>query len=169
VALRSALTARGGAGHPVAPDLAGLFHDLVRFETRLWQSLEFRLQVEHDLTMGRFEVMRHIEAHPRCRVQDIAAELAITVGGTSKLVDRIETSGYCRRLANPVDGRSSLIELTGAGQRLCRRAGVAFVDELGLRVGSTVPAADLDHLGRTLTALRAAQESRPAPSPQPSH
>jgi DNA-binding MarR family transcriptional regulator len=51
-------------------------------------------------------------------VYDIAHELAITTGGTSKLVDRIEASGYCRRLPNPADRRSSLLELTPAGQRL---------------------------------------------------
>jgi DNA-binding MarR family transcriptional regulator len=39
----------------------------------------------------------------RCRVYDIAHELGITTGGTSKLVDRIEARGYCRRLPNPDD------------------------------------------------------------------
>jgi hypothetical protein len=45
-------------------------------------------------------------------VFDIAEELSLTVGGTSKLVDRIEAAGHCVRRANPDDRRSSIIELT---------------------------------------------------------
>jgi DNA-binding MarR family transcriptional regulator len=153
--------------HATQPELAMVFHDLVRFETRLWHDLEVRLRAGHDLTMGRFEVMRHVDRHPRCRVQEIAAELAITVGGTSKLVDRIEAFGHCRRLANPLDGRSSLVELTAAGRHLCRRAAVTFDDELGLRVGLSIPAADLAHLADTLSVLRATQGSLPAPGREP--
>ena len=40
---------------------------------------------------------------PGCRVYDIAGELGITTGGTSKLVDRIEADGRCRRLPNHAD------------------------------------------------------------------
>jgi len=70
-----------------------------------------------------------IDTIPGCRVYDIATELSSTTGGTSKLVDRIEASGYCRRLPNPADRRSSLLELTEEGQRMLAEAGVAFDEE----------------------------------------
>jgi DNA-binding MarR family transcriptional regulator len=93
---------------------------------------------------------------PGCRVYDIASDLGITTGGTSKLVDRIEASGYCRRLPNPEDRRSSLLELTPEGRRLFAEAGVAFDDELRRWLGAAVPERTLRQFAATLTRLRAA-------------
>jgi len=50
--------------------------------------------------------MQVMSKYPACRVFDIKEELSITVGGTSKLVDRIEAAGLCRRRANPDDRRA---------------------------------------------------------------
>jgi MarR family transcriptional regulator, organic hydroperoxide resistance regulator len=107
-------------------DLRRLFNDIVRFEIELWNSIDTRLKREFDLPLTHFEPMAVIDTLPGCRVYDIARELGITTGGTSKLVDRIEANGYCRRLPNPADRRSSLLELTPEGQRLFAEAGVAF-------------------------------------------
>lgn len=100
--------------------------------------------------------MQVISRRPGCRVYDIADELSITVGGTSKLVDRIEAAGYCRRRPNPGDRRSSIIELTPAGRRLLARATRAFEDELELRIGSAISARSLDQFSTVLTKLRSA-------------
>ena len=78
-------------------DLKALFSELIRFETELWNAVDARLRADYDLPLSRFEPMQVIARHGTCRVNDIAEELAITVGGTSKLVDRIEASGHCRR------------------------------------------------------------------------
>jgi MarR family transcriptional regulator, organic hydroperoxide resistance regulator len=89
-------------------------------------------------------------------VHDIAAALSITVGGTSKIVDRIEASGYAARTANPTDRRSSIITLTPAGKRLLPKLSAAVDDELRTQVGTTVPDKTLIQLTKTLTRLRAA-------------
>jgi len=67
-----------------------------------------------------------------------------------------EASGYCRRLPNPDDRRSSLLELTPAGRRLFAEAGKAFDDELQLRLGAAVPERTLRQFAATLARLRAA-------------
>ena len=100
------------------PDLKVLFSDLIRFETDLWNAVDARLRSEHDLPLTWFEPMQVMSKYTACRVFDIKEELSITVGGTSKLVDRIEAAGLCRRRANPDDRRSQIIELTPAGRRL---------------------------------------------------
>jgi MarR family transcriptional regulator, organic hydroperoxide resistance regulator len=100
--------------------------------------------------------MSVIDRLPGCRVYDIAAELGITTGGTSKLVDRIEASGYCRRLPNPADRRSSLLELTPEGQRMLAEAGVAFDQELQRWIGAAVPERTLREFAATLKRVRAA-------------
>jgi DNA-binding MarR family transcriptional regulator len=137
-------------------DLRGLFNDLIRFEIELWNAVDARLKREFDLPLTHFEPMSVIDRRSRCRVYDIAIELGITTGGTSKLVDRIEASGYCRRLPNPDDRRSSLLELTPAGQRILAEAGAAFDEELQRWLGAPVPERTLRQFAATLTRLRAA-------------
>ncbi len=137
-------------------DLRRLFNDIIRFEIELWNVVDARLKSEFCLPLTHFEPMSVIDRIPGCRVYDIAIELGITTGGTSKLVDRIEASGYCRRLPNPADRRSSLLELTPEGQRLLAEAGVAFDEELQRLLGAAVPERTLGQFAATLTRLRAA-------------
>jgi DNA-binding MarR family transcriptional regulator len=144
-------------------DLKTLFHELIRFETELWNAVDARLRSGHDLPLTWFEPMQVMARYPVCRVYDIAGELSITPGGTSKLVDRIEAAGLCRRTANPADRRSHLIELTPAGKRLLARATRTFEDELQARLGSVVTGRALDQFAATLAQLRAANRpARPA-------
>jgi MarR family transcriptional regulator, organic hydroperoxide resistance regulator len=137
-------------------DLRFLFSELVRLETELWNAVENRLRADFGLTLPVFEFLQVISRTPACRVQDIAAELSITVGGTSKIVDRIEASGYCVRSANPNDRRSSIITLTPAGRRLLPKLTGAVDAELRNRLGTDVTDKSLIQLTKTLTRLRTA-------------
>ena len=137
-------------------DLRFLFSELVRLETELWNAVEGRLRADFGVTLPVFEFLQVISRTPACRVQDIAAELSITVGGTSKVVDRIEASGYVARSANPGDRRSSIIKLTPAGKRLLPKLTAAVDDELRDRLGTGVPDRSLLQLTKTLTRLRTA-------------
>jgi DNA-binding MarR family transcriptional regulator len=140
---------------PSGSDLRALFNELVRLETELWDAVEGRLRSDFGLTLPFFEFLQVISRNAACRVQDIAAELSITVGGTSKIVDRIEAAGYCARNANPHDRRSSLITLTPAGKRLLPKLTAAVDDELRSRLSAGLPAGSLPQLTETLTRLRA--------------
>lgn len=140
-------------------DLRELFNDLIRFEIELWDAVDARLKSEHDLPLTHFEPMSVIARLPGCRVYDIARKLGITTGGTSKLVDRIEASGYCRRLPNPADRRSSLLELTPEGERTLAAAGATFDGELQRWLGAALPERTLRQFAATLSRLRAAGRS----------
>jgi DNA-binding MarR family transcriptional regulator len=137
-------------------DLRGLFNDVIRFEIRLWNAMDARLKHDFNLPLAHFEPMSVIDRLPGCRVYDIASELGITTGGTSKLVDRIEASGFCRRLPNPADRRSSLLELTPEGKRLLAEAGAAFDEELQRWLATAVPERTLRQFAATLSRLRSA-------------
>lgn len=152
---------RNRVARPVddAPDLKVLFSELVRLETELWDAVEERLQKDHGVNLPTFEFVQVISRVPNCRVQDIAAELSITVGGTSKIVDRIEAAGLCTRRANPSDRRSSIIELTAAGKRLATRAAATVDDELRRRVGTAMPERSLAQFTNNLAKLRTAVRS----------
>ena len=140
-------------------DLRRLFSDIVRFETELWGAIDARLRDEFDLPLARFEVMLLVDQLPVCRVFDIASELVITVGGTSKLVDRIEAEGHCRRRPNPADRRSSIIELTASGKRLLAKAAAVFDSELQALLGEAVTERSLQSFAATLSMLRASAQT----------
>ena len=141
-------------------DRAALFSELVRWEVELWDAVDARLRDDCDLVLSRFQPMQVMAHRPLCRVQDIAAELAITVGGTSKLVDRIEAAGHCVRRPHPRDRRSSTVELTAAGRRLLARATTAYEDELERLLDGAVADRTLAQFARTLGRLRAATQDR---------
>lgn len=133
---------------------ADVFWQLVRLETELWNDLDGRLRAAHGLPLAWFEPMQVIDARENCRVQDIADALAITVGGTSKLVDRLERSGLCRRRPNPGDRRSSILELTDEGRRALSDATATYEAELEARLTAVLSAERLDKLLAALTELR---------------
>lgn len=109
--------------------------------------------------LGRFQVLRALALRTAdgsgCRVNDIAEDLLVTVGGVSKLVDRLENAGFCCRRANPADRRSSLLELTDDGRRLLGDAVQTVEDELSRRFS----ALDESEL-RQLTAVLAKLDQR---------
>ena len=89
---------------------------LVRCEIDLWNLVDDAVRRSPGTTLGRLHALRILRAcGGRARVQDVADDLAITVGAASKLVDRLEADGTARRVPNPDDRRSSLIALTETG------------------------------------------------------
>ncbi|MFK4067022.1 MarR family winged helix-turn-helix transcriptional regulator [Streptomyces sp. NPDC029674] len=124
-------------------DLQALYHDLIRYETELWNAIDARLRSECDFPLTWLEILRMLEHTGGCRVQDMAREFAITVGGTSKVVDRIQAAGYCGRRPNPGDGR-------------------VFEEELDLRIGSVLHHQAQQQCAATLRTLRTAGHARDA-------
>jgi MarR family transcriptional regulator, organic hydroperoxide resistance regulator len=107
-----------------------------------------------------------IDATPLCRVYDIARAVAITVGGASQAVDRLESAGLCARRANPSDRRSSIVELTPEGRELLGAAAPVFDRELARLLRAPLPDTALTHLADALSTLRrsaANQASGPPP------
>lgn len=144
-------------------DSATLFSDVIRFETELWNAVMARLEAEHGLDLHYFEPMQVMARTPDCRVHEIAEALSITVGGTSKLVDRIEAAGWCRRRNNPGDRRSSFIDLTPAGRKLLATAERTFVDEVDSRLRAPLSVRQFQDFAATISKLRQALRS-PVPS-----
>ncbi len=135
-------------------ELATLFSDLVRLETELWDRIDRRLRRDHDLPLSWFEPLQVIDRIPNCRVADIAEMLSITVGGTSKLVARIERAGLCDRRPNPDDARSSVLALTRAGRRRLDAARGSFEDELEAWLGAALAPERLDSLASAVREVR---------------
>ena len=135
-------------------ELARVFEDLVRAETRLYNGLDARLREQHGLSLGQYELLQIISRRAECRVLDIVREVGITVGAASKAVDRLEAAGWCRRRVNDQDRRSSLLAVTPAGARLLVRAHPTFEQELTRLFAGVASERAVAQTARVLAALR---------------
>lgn len=141
-------------------DVTAIYDDLVRFETILWGAVDARLRRDCDLRLTWFEIMQLLHRNPVARTQDIANEFSITVGGVSKVIDRMVDADYCRRSPNPADGRSALISLTAEGTRKLEIARPVFEEELEKRFRSVLGPAELARLAIALKLLRVSAQHR---------
>jgi DNA-binding MarR family transcriptional regulator len=140
-------------------NLYEIFYDLTRLEMQLWDRVDAALRDAIDVPLGRFEALLVLRRLGPCRIQDISRELSLTVGGTSKLIDRLEATGLCTRTANPDDRRSSLITLTDQALPLLDDGEAVIESTLAALLGTTLPAEELTNLGTQLHRLRDAGES----------
>lgn len=136
-------------------DLKVLFHDLVQWEIALWAAVDTRLRSDCDLQLTWFEIMQLLRDRDGLRIYDVAQEFGITMGGTSKVVDRIEQAGYCLRSPNPNDRRSALLALTATGKAKVDEAIPVFEDELAQRFSTVLGPGELQRMAAGLRLLRA--------------
>lgn len=108
--------------HTNVGDVTQLVHYITRIETRMWNELDERLKQAGTVSMAHYEVLQCIAGIEQCRPADIRATLAISSGGVTKLLDRLEYLGLVARVANASDRRSSYIEMTDKGSEALDRA-----------------------------------------------
>jgi DNA-binding MarR family transcriptional regulator len=96
------------------------------------------------------------------RVGDLARALRVTVGGTSKLVDRIERGGLIAREPDPDDRRASRVALTVAGKRKLTAAARTYEAEVASILGVLSPEEQRqmsDSVSRLLTSIDHGEET----------
>jgi len=92
------------------------FETLIRYEVGLWNAVDSALRERGHVSAAQHHALTIIDRHGETgRVLDVSAEIGITVGAASKLVDRLERAGLVERRPHPTDGRSSYIALTALG------------------------------------------------------
>jgi DNA-binding MarR family transcriptional regulator len=133
--------------------------DLVRLEIALWDRVDARLRESHELPLAFFESLLFISLArgSSMRVGDLARALRVTVGGTSKLVDRIERAGLIARQPDPDDRRASRVALTTAGKRRLTAAVKTYEAEVAGILGGVLRPEEQrqmsDYVSRLLTAI----------------
>jgi DNA-binding MarR family transcriptional regulator len=135
-------------------DLYATFTRLVRVQTRLWNEVDARLQAEHGVQLTDVTPLEVVADTPGCRVQDIVETLHITVGGASKVVDRLVASGYVVRTANPGDRRSSVLSVTRPGRLLLSEVKPDLDQVLGQHLARVLSRADLAAMDRALATIQ---------------
>jgi DNA-binding MarR family transcriptional regulator len=140
-------------------DGVALASDLIRLEIALWDRVDARLRGSHELPLAFFEGLLFISRAPGAsmRVGDLARELRVTVGGTSKLIDRIQRAGLIARQPDPDDRRASRVMLTTAGKRRLTAAAKTYEAEVAGIVGGVLSPEEqrqmTDSVARLLASL----------------
>jgi DNA-binding MarR family transcriptional regulator len=129
--------------------------ELIRLEIALWDRVNARLQESHGLPLAFFEPLHLISraGEDSMRVGDLARGLRITVGGTSKLVDRIEEAGLIAREPDPDDRRASRVALTRAGKRKLTTALKTYEAEVAGILDGVLSSEDQQQMGNYVSRL----------------
>lgn len=137
------------------------FSDLVRLEIVLWERVDARLQAEHQVSMAQFEALHAVAGSGRdaVRVGDLAQAIAITVGGASKLADRVVAAGLLRREPDPDDRRASRLALTADGRAVYRAATETYEKCLAELLGPVLTEGELAGMHAVVTRLLAVARS----------
>jgi DNA-binding MarR family transcriptional regulator len=106
--------------------------DLVRLEITLWNQIDARLREEHGQPLAFFWPLYVLSraGDESLRIGELADALGITVGGASKIVDRIERTGLLRRAPDAADRRASRVVLTDAGRSYLAEASETYEAEM---------------------------------------
>lgn len=108
-----------------------------------------------DLTPPQFDIIATLGNTPGLSFKQLGEKTLITKGTLTGVVDRLESRSLVERVAASHDGRSTIVRLTPAGERLFKRAFPAHLEHLRLALGG-LGAPQLDRIEAALGGLRAA-------------
>jgi MarR family 2-MHQ and catechol resistance regulon transcriptional repressor len=103
---------------------------IVRTHRRLTDSLGRELEQDVGIPLVFFDVLIHVGGAPdrRLTMSRLSADVALTTGGVTRLVDRMVEAGLVARQNCPNDRRSIHVVLTPEGQAVLDRAVAAHID-----------------------------------------
>jgi MarR family transcriptional regulator, organic hydroperoxide resistance regulator len=129
--------------------------DLIRLEITLWNRVDTRLRAAHGLPLAFFWPLYVVGRtdNESLRVGELARELGLTVGGTSKIVDRIAAAGFLRREPDALDRRASRVVLTPIGRNTLEAASRTYEAEMTTLLDAALSAEDQQHAHRLIRRL----------------
>jgi MarR family 2-MHQ and catechol resistance regulon transcriptional repressor len=103
---------------------------IVRTHRRLTDSLGRELEQDVGIPLVFFDVLIHVGGAPenRLTMSRLSADVALTTGGVTRLVDRMVEAGLVARENCPSDRRSIYVVLTPQGQSVLERAITSHID-----------------------------------------
>ena len=130
---------------------------LLEGHSRLSRHLGRSLEREAGIPQTWFEVLLRISRSEGGQVSmgALAAQVALTTGGITKLLDRMVDAGLVSRVPCPTDRRICFARLTAHGQETLEQASVVHTRDLR-QVFDGFDAAALQTLDELLDRLRAA-------------
>jgi DNA-binding MarR family transcriptional regulator len=140
---------------PVDDRLISTFGRLVETYSRLERRLGAALQSEAGLPHIWFEALIRLARSEggQLTMSALAERIALTTGGITRLVDRMQAAGYVERRPCPTDRRIAHAAVTEAGREALHRAAAVHARNLQ-DVFAGFQDSDLDALDTLLDRLR---------------
>jgi DNA-binding MarR family transcriptional regulator len=112
------------------------------------------------LTQGQLSALATVEVAGRLRMSELAAREGVAAPTMTRIITALEELSLLVRVPDPADGRSSLVELTGAGEKQLEGLRAGRNALLARRVDA-LPAADRAALRAAVPALEQLLHSVP--------
>jgi DNA-binding MarR family transcriptional regulator len=128
---------------------------LIRSHRRLTELLGRELEEKVGIPLVFFDVLIHVAAAPDgwLTMSQLSADVALTTGGVTRLVDRMVEAGLVARRNCPSDRRSVHVVLTPEGQATLNRAVGEHIEGIDRHLVEPLTASDRAALERVLTKL----------------
>ncbi len=128
---------------------------IVRTHRRLTDTLGRELEQQVGIPLVFFDVLIHVAAAPdqALTMSRLSADVALTTGGVTRLVDRMVEAGLVVRKNCPNDRRSVHVVLTPEGRAVLDRAVVAHVEGIERHLVAHLGPGDRDALETALTKV----------------
>ena len=151
-------------GDPLATEV---YATLVRTGSALMGEIERTVAASLGINLQISNTLAVIEgAGQPLTPSEISGRTLISSATMTSTIDRLERQGLVRRLPNPEDRRSVLVEVTEAGRALCDRF-LPGINALQMAVMSDLEPAErqqlLDLLGKVLAGAARVAEQDPTP------
>jgi MarR family 2-MHQ and catechol resistance regulon transcriptional repressor len=117
---------------------------IVRTHRRLTESLGRELEQNVGIPLVFFDVLIHVGGAPESRLtmSKLSADVALTTGGVTRLVDRMVEAGLVARENCPSDRRSIYVVLTPEGRAVLERAVAEHIDGIDRHLMAHLGASD---------------------------
>ncbi len=127
-------------------------------KTHMWDAAD-RALAPYNITLSQWIVLKNlIRGDDGMTPAQMCSEIGYDRGAMTRLIDRLEESGFIRRAPNPEDRRSVVLEPTPAGRALHPKTLKVMVDEMNtFLAGFTAKEVQLleSFLSRVLTNVKA--------------
>jgi DNA-binding MarR family transcriptional regulator len=109
-----------------------------------------------ELSLNEYDVLFNLSRQPQrqLRLKDLNRHTLLTQPSVSRLVDRLASRGYVRKLHDPDDARGVIVRLSDEGYELFRHVARSHAESIATRVGGALTDEELETLQALCDKLR---------------
>lgn len=150
-------------GDRLAQEQIDTYLALMEVAGQLRFRLEQHVRSESALTQVQFEILGRLLQEPgkRLRMTDLADRLGLSRSGLTYQVTALARAGFVDRASSPHDERSTIVELTAAGEREFLRVLPGHVDIVRSVLFEALPPEEMRTFGGLLMGIRDAVRALP--------
>jgi DNA-binding MarR family transcriptional regulator len=153
----------------VAPSTVALWLLATR-AGRMTEAFTREVLAEHDTEDTEFSILVFLllsSGPHRTTMGDLASAVVLSQPGTTRALQRSERNGTIRKLADPTDGRSVVIELTTKGRKVVETTMRVLFERFDERLGAGFSTAQALTVASANAGYALALDAEPGPSRGP--